>query len=58
MERENLAMRMHMRRFTLLTNAFSKKLENHTAAISLHFMYYNFVPSDLAHHSSDGSGCY
>jgi hypothetical protein len=36
-------MRMHMRRFTRLTNAFSKKLENHVAAISLHFMYYNFV---------------
>ena len=33
---------MHMRRFTRLTNAFSKKLENHIAAISLHFMYYNF----------------
>lgn len=32
-----------MRRFTRLTNAFSKKLENHVAAISLHFMYYNFV---------------
>ncbi len=32
-----------MRRFTRLTNAFSKKLENHIAAISLHFMYYNFV---------------
>ena len=32
----------HMRRFTRLTNAFSKKLENHIAAISLHFMYYNF----------------
>jgi hypothetical protein len=37
------AMRMHMRRFTRLTNAFSKKLENHTAAIALHTMYYNFV---------------
>src|SRR6185295_12426393 len=36
-------MRMHMRRFTRLTNAFSKKLENHIAAIALHFMYYNFV---------------
>ena len=36
-------MRMHMRRFTRLTNGFSKKLENHIAAISLHFMYYNFV---------------
>ena len=42
-ERQNLTMRMHMRRFTRLTNAFSKKMENHIAAISLHFMYYNFV---------------
>lgn len=42
-ERQNLTMRMHMRRFTRLTNAFSKKLDNHVAAISLHFMYYNFV---------------
>ncbi len=42
-ERQNLTMRMHMRRFTRLTNAFSKKLENHIAAISLHFLYYNFV---------------
>jgi IS1 family transposase len=42
-ERQNLTMRMHMRRFTRLTNAFSKKLESHIAAISLHFMYYNFV---------------
>lgn len=42
-ERQNLTMRMHMRRFTRLTNAFSKKLEHHIAAISLHFMYYNFV---------------
>lgn len=42
-ERQNLTMRMHMRRFTRLTNAFSKKLENHIAAVSLHFMYYNFV---------------
>jgi IS1 family transposase len=41
-ERQNLTMRMHMRRFTRLTNGFSKKLENHIAAISLHFMYYNF----------------
>ena len=38
-ERQNITMRMHMRRFTRLTNAFSKKLENHIAAISLHFMY-------------------
>ncbi len=36
-------MRMHMRRFTRLTNAFSKKVENHSAAIALHTMYYNFV---------------
>lgn len=41
-ERQNLTMRMHMRRFTRLTNAFSKKVENHMHAISLHFMYYNF----------------
>jgi hypothetical protein len=42
-ERANLTMRMSMRRFTRLTNAFSKKLENHMAAIALHFMYYNFA---------------
>ncbi|OGQ07311.1 MAG: transposase [Deltaproteobacteria bacterium RIFCSPLOWO2_12_FULL_40_28] len=42
-ERSNLTMRMHMRRFTRLTNAFSKKLENHEAAIAIHFMYYNFA---------------
>jgi IS1 family transposase len=42
-ERQNLTMRMGMRRFTRLTNAFSKKLENHIAAIALHCMYYNFV---------------
>jgi hypothetical protein len=41
-ERQNLTMRMSMRRFTRLTNAFSKKIENHAHAISLHFMYYNF----------------
>lgn len=41
-ERQNLTMRMHMRRFTRLTNAFSKKVENHAHAVSLHFMYYNF----------------
>jgi hypothetical protein len=41
-ERANLTMRMGMRRFTRLTNAFSKKLENHMHAISLHFMHYNF----------------
>jgi IS1 family transposase len=42
-ERQNLTMRMHMRRFTRLTNAFSKKIENHSYAVALHFMYYNFV---------------
>jgi IS1 family transposase len=41
-ERQNLSMRMGMRRFTRLTNAFSKKLENHEHAIALYFMYYNF----------------
>ena len=42
-ERANLSMRMGMRRFTRLTNAFSKKLANHMHAISLHHMVYNFV---------------
>lgn len=42
-ERQNLIMRMHMRRFTRLTNGFSKKVENHMHAVALHFMYYNFV---------------
>src|SRR5207237_10064045 len=42
-ERQNLTMRMSMRRFTRLTNAFSKKVENLAAAVSLHFMYYNFA---------------
>lgn len=41
-ERQNLTIRMSIRRFTRLTNAFSKKLANLTAAASLHFMYYNF----------------
>src|ERR1700722_1960812 len=42
-ERQNLTMRMHMRRFTRLTNAFSKKIENHACAVALHSMHYNFV---------------
>ena len=42
-ERANLTIRMHIRRFTRLTNAFSKKIENHACAFALHCMYYNFV---------------
>ena len=42
-ERQNLTMRMSMRRVTRLTNAFSKKLDNLNAAVDLHFFYYNFV---------------
>jgi IS1 family transposase len=42
-ERQNLTMRMSMRRFTRLTNAFSKKIENHVATVALHVMFYNFV---------------
>jgi IS1 family transposase len=42
-ERQNLTMRMSMRRFTRLTNGFSKKIENHIAALAVYFMYYNFV---------------
>jgi hypothetical protein len=41
-ERQNLSMRMGIRRFTRLTNAFSKKVENHAASVVIWFMYYNF----------------
>jgi IS1 family transposase len=42
-ERQNLTMRMSMRRFTRLTNGFSKKLDNHAYAVAIHFLYYNFA---------------
>jgi hypothetical protein len=42
-ERQDLMMRMGMRRFTRLTNAFSKKVENHGHSVAMHYMYYNFA---------------
>jgi hypothetical protein len=42
-ERANLTARMGMRRFTRLTNGFSKKIENHSAAVAIHLMHYNFA---------------
>jgi hypothetical protein len=42
-ERQNLTLRMQIRRFTRLTNAFSRKIENHVASLAIHYMHYNFV---------------
>ena len=42
-ERANLTMKMGMRRFTRLTNGFSKKIENHSASVAIHLMHYNFA---------------
>jgi IS1 family transposase len=58
-ERQNLTMRMSMRRFTRLTNAFSKKFENLQAAVALHFAHYNLVRlhKNLARYPSHGGGC-
>src|ERR1700755_653130 len=47
-ERQNLTMRMHMRRFTRLTNAFSKKFENHMHMVALYTVWYNFVKQHKA----------
>ena len=57
-KRQNLTIRMAMRRMTRLTNGFSKKWENLKAAYDLHFAYYNFcrVHSDAADHASNGCG--
>src|SRR5207247_2060488 len=56
-ERQNLTMRMSMRRFTRLTNAFSKKWENHVAMVSLYFyvLQLRAVASDAPRHARDGS---
>jgi IS1 family transposase len=51
-ERMNLSIRMGMRRFTRLTNAFSRKIDNHIYALSLYFVFYNFVKTHAAHRLS------
>jgi hypothetical protein len=56
---QNLTMRMSVRRFTRLTNAFSKKFENHAAMVSLYFhvLQLRHGASDASRDASDGSGC-
>ncbi len=55
-ERQNLTMRMSMRRFTRLTDGFSKKVDNHRAAVALHFMHHNFARIHATRDASHGSG--
>ena len=57
-ERSNLSLRMGLRRFTRLTNGFSKKWENHWAAVMLWYCWYNFgrVHKIAANHARDGGG--
>jgi IS1 family transposase len=57
-ERQNLTMRMGMRRFTRLTNAFSKKVENHAHTVSLHFFYYNFCRNHESLRVKNADGTY
>jgi hypothetical protein len=57
-ERQNLTMRMGMRRFTRLTNAFSKKVENHAHTVSLHFFYYNFAKYHASLRVKNADGTY
>ena len=55
-ERHNLNMRMSVRRFTRLTNAFSKKIENHAAMVAIHAVYYNFARIDKSLRITPGDG--
>ena len=57
-ERQNLTMRMGMRRFTRLTNVFSKKVENHAHTVSLHFFYYNFCRNHESLRIKNADGTY
>ena len=56
-ERQNLSMRMHMRRFTRLTNGFSKKVENQQHMLALYFMYYNFCRVHQTLRATPSDGC-